>query len=80
MLLMQFGFDLADVEGLADAIARQAILHGPGTQMIPSAGLPRAVIEGPMECPNGRLLNVRTVWEQTSDTEVRFVTLVPLPA
>ena len=79
-LLMQFGFDPADPHALAEAIWRHAIDNGPGSLMQPSVGPPRSVIEGPMNCPDGRPLNVRTIWERATAAEARFITLVPLPA
>lgn len=80
-LLMQFGFTAADPDGLAEKIALHAIGHGPGRDMFPPGGHPpRIVIDGPMETPSGRYLNVRIVWEQQAPDEARFLTLYPLPA
>lgn len=79
-LLMHFGFRQDNPELLADAIVRHAMANGPGYEMTPPVGPPLAVIEGPLDCPDDRLLNVRCIWEQATATEHRFITLVPLPA
>ncbi len=40
----------------------------------------RYVVDGPMEAPDGRLLNVRSVWYVDSEGSApRFVTAHPLP-
>lgn len=76
--LRAFGFTRDRPDQLAAALAEHAVACGPGREVRPPIGSPRLVIEGPLPAPDGRAANVRTVWELTSGTEARLVTLVPL--
>ncbi|MDP4022377.1 hypothetical protein Q8W71_07070 [Methylobacterium sp. NEAU 140] len=77
--LLRFGFTPDDPQPLVVALVRHAIANFPtGRRVQPPKGLPRLVFEGPSEAPDGRRMHLRTVWEVTAPTELRFITAVPL--
>lgn len=76
--LMAFGFSTGDPGALAMALAKHPTMNSPGREVVPLKGLMRVVFEGPMETPDGRLANMRTVWEETGPREIRLITAVPL--
>ncbi|MBX9934551.1 MAG: hypothetical protein K2Y56_24050 [Methylobacterium sp.] len=75
---MAFGFDPAQPVVLADALAHHVFTNLPGRHVPQKFGPSRLVFEGPMETPDGRIAEVRTVWEITMDDQARFLTAVPL--
>ena len=76
--LRSFGYDPRRPEELANSLATQGMMALPGLTVIPRKGLPRLVLEGPLDAPDGRTPMVRTVWEWSDSTTLRFITLVPL--
>ncbi len=73
-----FGFPLSAWEALADALRRQA-QGNPVALSEDTAFGTRYVIDGPLVAPNGRQLQVRTVWFIDKDGQTpRFVTAYPL--
>lgn len=73
-----FGFQVSAWEALADALRQQAR----DNDVTVSEGTPfgtRYLIEGPLIAPNGRQLQVRTVWFIDEGGQApRFVTAYPL--
>ena len=73
-----FGFQMSAWEVLADALRQQAR----DNLVTLSEGTPfgtRYIVEGPLVAPNGRQLQVRTVWFIDEGGQVpRFVTAYPL--
>ncbi|TXN21809.1 DUF6883 domain-containing protein [Methylobacterium sp. WL9] len=76
--LLALGFTPDDPETLASALVRHALAHMPGRHVDPPIGLRRVIFEGETETPDGRSLSICAVWELTTLTEIRLITVVPL--
>jgi hypothetical protein len=77
-VLLQFGFRLDAPEILADALLNHAHMYDVFKEEPSPFGI-RYVIEGPIDTPDGRKLELRSVWFiETGDSEPRFVTAYPL--
>lgn len=76
--LIALGFTPDDPEALASALVRHALAHMPGRKVDPPIGLGRVIFEGNQTAPDGRVMTIRTVWELTTATEYRLITVVPL--
>jgi hypothetical protein len=75
---IQFGFAAARWQELANALKQHAVSNEITTEEKTIFGS-RYVIEGPLEAPDGTLLNVRSAWFIDNDGEIpRFVTAHPL--
>jgi hypothetical protein len=75
---MAHGFTVSAWEDLAQAVRQHALANVVTLQESTTFGA-RYVIEGPLVAPNGRQLQVRTVWFIDEGSEVpRFVTAYPL--
>jgi hypothetical protein len=75
---MEFGFDIERWEQLDRALRQHAADNEIAREETTSFGI-RYVIDGLLHAPDGRLLNVRTVWFVDDDGDVpRFVTAHPL--
>lgn len=73
-----FGFQVSAWEALADALRQQARDNFVTLSEDTPFGT-RYVIDGPLVAPNGRELQVRTVWFIDKDGQTpRFVTAYPL--
>ena len=73
-----FGFQVSAWEALADALQQQAKDNAVTFSEDTPFGT-RYIIEGPLPSPNGRQLQVRTVWFIDKVGQVpRFVTTYPL--
>ncbi|KQP60408.1 DUF6883 domain-containing protein [Methylobacterium sp. Leaf112] len=75
---LAFGFAIERPQILAHALASHPILNPPGRERTMPLGYPRLVFEGPLETPDGRAPQIRTVWQCEHPTEARFLTAVPL--
>ena len=76
---MSFGFDPAQPVVLADAILQYGQRHD-FLSMQSSPHGEKYVIDGPLECPDGRAPIVRAVWIiDDGDSAPRFVTAYPGP-
>lgn len=79
--LVSIGFSLDDPVTLMAALAR----HPTPRTLTRAYPVPHGLryhFEGPMLCPEGRLANIRTVWQMDARSDlqlVRFITLKPLP-
>ena len=73
-----FGFQVSAWEVLAEALRQQARDNAVTFSEVTPFGT-RYIIEGPLISPNGRQLQVRTVWFIDKDGQAsRFVTAYPL--
>lgn len=73
-----FGFQVSAWEALADALRQQARSNAVTLSEDTPFGI-RYIIEGPLVSPNGRQLQVRTVWFIDKDGPApRFITAYPL--
>ncbi|SFM13892.1 DUF6883 domain-containing protein [Methylobacterium pseudosasicola] len=75
--LLAFGYAAEEPERLAGDLVKHAVDHWPGRTVVRPIGLPRRVFEGPVTAPDGRVISLRSVWEITHDTEMRFLTAYP---
>jgi uncharacterized protein DUF6883 len=73
-----FGFQVSEWEALSDALQRHARENAVTFSENTAFGI-RYVIEGPLVAPDGRQLQVRTVWFIDEGNHApRFVTAYPL--
>lgn len=78
LVLSTFGFDGSRPEELAQALLRHAMEHDVTGVETTQFGT-KWIIDGRLECPNGRWLNLRAVWFTDEEAGVpRFVTAYPL--
>jgi len=78
VFFMQFGFTFERWEDLANALKQHAIDNEITVEEKTIFGT-RYVIEGGLEAPDGRSLNVRTAWFIDNEGKVpRFITAHPL--
>jgi hypothetical protein len=75
--LLAFGYAPDEPERLAGDLVKHAVDHWPGRAVMPPFGLPRRVFEGPVEAPDRRFIALRSVWEITTETQLRFLTAYP---
>ncbi len=75
--LLGFGYTAAEPQRLAADLVKHARDHWPGRAVLRPIGLLRRVFEGLMTAPDGRDISLRSVWEATSATEMRFLTAYP---
>jgi len=76
---LRYGFTIQDWRRLAAALLR----HARENEVVETEQTrhgTRYVLDGPLEAPDGLILNVRTAWYTDPDGDVpRFVTAHPLP-
>lgn len=75
--LLAFGYAVEEPERLAADLVKHGVDHWPGRAVVRPLGLPRRVFEGPVEAPDRRFMSLRSVWEVTSDNQLRFLTAYP---
>lgn len=76
---LRHGFTVEDWQRLAEALLRHA-WENEVVETEPTRYGTRYVLDGPLESPDGSILNVRTAWYTDRDVNVpRFVTAHPLP-
>lgn len=73
----RFGFSRPAWNALAAALRNHALENDVASVVTTPLGV-RYVIEGPIEAPNGRKPNVRSVWFQEGNLPPRLVTAYPL--
>ncbi|HOZ46244.1 MAG TPA: hypothetical protein PLO37_02445 [Candidatus Hydrogenedentes bacterium] len=73
----RLGFSRAAWNAL-DAALRNHVLENDVASVVKTPLGVRYVIDGPMEAPNGRTANVRSVWFQEGNLPPRLVTAYPL--
>jgi hypothetical protein len=78
--LLAFGYTAEAPERLADDLVSHAVAHWPGRRMLPPLGRPRLIFEGPVQAPDGRRVSLRSVWEETTPVQMRFLTAYPWKA
>lgn len=76
--LLAFGFTPRDPGLLAGALVRHAVGNLPGRVVRPVKGSARFVFEGVTAGLDGRLMSLRTVWEDCGHGEARLLTAIPL--
>lgn len=74
----RFGFSRHAWKALAAAL-RNHVLENDVASVVKTPLGVRYVIEGPIEAPNERTPNVRSVWFQEGNLPPRLVTAYPLP-
>ncbi len=74
----RFGFSKQAWNTLAAALRKHVLENDVASVVKTTLGV-RYVIEGPIEAPNGRTPNVRSVWFQEGNLPPRLVTAYPLP-
>lgn len=74
-----FGFKLSKPHILARAILKHHRTAHRFTLQNGRVGDIRLVLDGPIETPDGRGANVRTVWNFDDSKTARFITVMPLP-
>jgi len=78
VFFMEFGFKKEKWAILAEALRTHAQKH-PVVSLIDSGFGPRFTVEGPLECPDGRKPQVRTVWQlDEGKIAPRLITAYPL--
>jgi len=76
---LRFGFSAANWRELAAALVRHAQENEVGETEQTRHGV-RYVVDGPLNAPGGRVLNIRCAWYIDTGGDVpRFVTAHPLP-
>lgn len=75
---MSFGFSPSDPRTLAFAILSHARPERFVRFGLTPLGDVKLIYEGPVETPDGRNPNIRTVWRVVSDDTGEFVTAVPI--
>lgn len=70
------GYERSDYTRLAKDL-REQLLPGEGIFQEPTLYGEKYILHGYLNCPNGRELAVKTVWERNDNGEFRFVTLYP---
>jgi len=73
----RFGFSRRAWNALAAALRNHALENDVASAVKTPLGV-RYVVEGPIEAPNGRKPNVRSVWFQEGNLPPRLVTAYPL--
>jgi hypothetical protein len=75
---MEFGFDSERWEALGRALRQHATDNEIAREEKTRFGM-RYVIDGPLQAPDGRMLNVRTAWFIDNEGDApRFITAHPL--
>lgn len=78
--LMRYGFDVSQPKVLADALAAHAMGNQPGTPQLQAAGAHRVRYDGRVRAPDGRDMQLSSVWEaleQDGQHIMRFITAFP---
>lgn len=73
----RFGFSKRAWNVLAAALRKHALENGVASVVTTPLGV-RYVIEGPIEAPNGRTPDIRSVWFHEGNLPPRLVTAYPL--
>jgi len=76
---LRFGFTVAEWKRLAEALLHHA-RENEVTETGKTCHGTRFAVDGPLTAPDGRVLNIRSVWYIRADGgRLRFVTAHPLP-
>lgn len=78
--LKRYGFKLSEPKILADALAAHAMGNQPGTPQLQAVGAHRVRYDGRVRAPDGRDMQITTVWEaieRDGEHTMRFITAFP---
>ena len=78
--LKRFGFTVSEPKVLADALAAHAMVNQPGTPQLQPVGAHRVRYDGRVRAPDGRDMQLSTVWEalfRDGEHIMRFITAFP---